>query len=107
MMHPTYMMHPAAAAIYAAAIATAGLFMPPFNGGHHGKGFFDGSIIRPHPLLPHLPSHFGLPALPPALPPADIDDLPPATPMVDVVDSSSSSCSSDAYQRDAFRESVN
>lgn len=118
-----YLMHPAAAAIYAAALATAGLFMPPFNNNHqttksmieenlmnhHAKNsLLQGNIIKPHPLLPgsfgSLPSQFALPALPESSPSAqrivEVEDAPPATPMVDVVDSSSNS--SDVFQRDDF-----
>ncbi|KAL0279112.1 UNVERIFIED_CONTAM: hypothetical protein PYX00_000732 [Menopon gallinae] len=116
---PGYLMHPAAAAIYAAALATAGLFIPPFNNNHQTtKNLLEesvmnqtkslhGNIIKPHPLLPAgtfggLSPQFESP-LPESLPGyprnVDVDEDPPATPMVDVVDSSSSN-SSDAYHKD-------
>lgn len=123
--NPGYLVHPAAAAIYAAALATAGLFMPPFNNNHQSKNILEenllnhhtknsilqGNIIKPHPLLPtgsfnNLPSQFALPAnLPESSPNSqrivEVDDAPPATPMVDVVDTSSSN-SSDVFQKDDF-----
>ncbi|KAE8750170.1 hypothetical protein FOCC_FOCC002976 [Frankliniella occidentalis] len=115
---PGYLVHPAAAAIYAAALATAGLLLPPQQGHfddkhglqglqslHQGlQGLHPGlslgrglGLVKPHPLLPFS---FGpLRAAPPTLMPRvqELPDLPePAaredTPHVDVVDESS--CSS-------------
>lgn len=118
---PGYLVHPAAAAIYAAALATAGLFMPPFNNNHqttknileensigqHRKNL-QGNIIKPHPLLPPgsfngLPSQLALGALHetfPRMQNLDVEEPPPTTPIVDVVDSSSNS--SDVFPRDDY-----
>lgn len=119
---PGYLVHPAAAAIYAAALATAGLFMPPFNNNHQttksileennlnqlGKNLH-GNIIKPHPLLPPgsfngLPPQFALTAAMhetfPRIHSLDVDEGPPATPIVDVVDSSSNS--SDMLQKEDY-----
>jgi hypothetical protein len=92
-------MHPAAAAIYAAALATAGLLLPPFNKPPQALP----SLVRPHPMMAPCPQQFALPA--PPLPPAqrviELDDSaspPPSTPLLDVVDHSTSSSSSECLQ---------
>ncbi|PSN48412.1 hypothetical protein C0J52_12095 [Blattella germanica] len=94
-----YIMHPAAAAIYAAALATAGLLLPPFSKPPQALP----APVKPHPLLPQCPQQFALPG--PPLPATqrviELEDSaspPPPTPLLDVVDTSASSSSSDCLQ---------
>ncbi|XP_067010083.2 fork head domain-containing protein FD5-like [Anabrus simplex] len=79
-----YAVHPAAAAIYAAALATAGLLMPPFG---KTPATVTPGIVKPHPLLPFhgLQHQFALP------PSNEASSSPPPTPHLDVVDSTSNS----------------
>jgi forkhead box protein len=94
-----YVVHPAAAAIYAAALATAGLLLPPFNKPSQALP----GLVKPHPLMAQCPQQFALPG--PPLPPSqriieleDSGSPPPPTPLLDVVDNSTSSSSSDCLQ---------
>jgi len=95
-----YILHPAAAAIYAAALATAGILLPPFN--KPPPQALPG-LVKPHPLMAPCPQQFATPG--PPLPPAQrvieleesVSSSPP-TPLLDVVDISTSSSSSDCLQ---------
>jgi hypothetical protein len=95
-----YIVHPASAAvIYAAALATAGLLLPPFNKPPQALP----SLVKPHPLMAPCPQQFALPG--PPLPPThrviELEDSaspPPSTPLLDVVDNSTSSSSSECIQ---------
>ncbi|XP_021929878.1 fork head domain-containing protein FD5-like [Zootermopsis nevadensis] len=94
-----YIVHPAAAAIYAAALATAGLLLPPFNKPSHSLP----GLVKPHPLMASYPQQLALaqPRLPPAQRVLELEDStspPPSTPFLDVVDNSTSSSSSDLLQ---------